>query len=372
MLSSAKAYHNFVSRGEDTRLPLNPRGVYKNSGFISMPDFVGYDSYFKKFLDYNEAKKHLADKKLNSVKSYWEYIKAHPNVALPHAPWRIYSEYWKDCGGWSGYLSKSESPQELSKDFLSFEDARNFIHSLKFKTGDEWKSYKESEDFPKFLPKAPHNVYSDFKSIEDWLGPTYLGRDERWKLKYLSFNEAKKIVAKEKFKNEEEFKNWSSRPENIPSKPRQVYQDEWQGIRDFIGADSYFQEFIDYDEARAHVQKIPIQSAKHYQRYLKEGNVKGLPKVPEQVYAKDWELNDGWYGFLGKEKIQYDYLDYYQLAIYCKENGITSKSQYSKWAKSINYTLHQKRIPSNPAIAYSANNLWQGWGKFRQDGIRSY
>jgi superfamily II DNA or RNA helicase len=371
-LSSAKAYQKYVGgSAKNLRIPINPRGVYKNSGFISMPDFVGYDSYFTEFLSYEDAVVYLSDKTIKSVKSYRELLKSNPNLRLPHSPWKVYSENWDKASGWSGFLSKTKSPQELSKDFLNFSDARIYVHQLGFRTGEDWIFYTKSDRFPDFLPKAPQIVYHEFAGIEDWLGPTYLGRDERWKLKYLSFNEAKKIVAKEKFKNEEEFKNWSSRPENIPSKPRRVYQDEWQGIRDFIGADSYFQEFLDYDEARVHVQKIPIQSAKHYHRYLKEGSIKGLPTVPEKVYAKDWELNDGWYGFLGKEKIQYDFLNYYQLAYCCKQNGVTTKLQYSKWAKSINYSLNQKRIPSNPAVAYSANNLWQGWGKFRQDGILS-
>lgn len=118
------------------------------------------------------------------------------------------------------------------------------------------------------------------------------------------------------------------------------------------------------------MRKIPIKSAKHYQRYLKESNIKGLPTVPEKVYAKNWEVNNGWFGFLGKEKVQYVYMDYFQLARICNEIGENTKLQYSKWASSINYSLQQKRIPSNPATAYRSSKLWNGWASFRQDGIQ--
>ena len=47
---------------------------------------------------------------------------------------------------------------------------------------------------------SPGSVYDEWTGMENWIGPSYLKRNERKYLKYRSFNEAKEFVKKQKFK----------------------------------------------------------------------------------------------------------------------------------------------------------------------------
>ena len=46
------------------------------------------------------------------------------------------------------------------KEYLELEDARRFVNKLGLKNLEEWKQYTQSPDFPDFIPKNPHAVYS--------------------------------------------------------------------------------------------------------------------------------------------------------------------------------------------------------------------
>ena len=229
-LKSAKEYKSKWINGElPKNIPGNPRGVYNNAGFVSIPDFLGYDSLFQDWLDWEGHTRIIRKLKLNSANEYRNYIKANKIPRVHSSPESLFKNLWKVNGGWSGFLGKDLSPQEKSKIRLPYLNARKFVWDLKLKTGDEWKNYTKSKNFPDFLPKNPSGVYKEWKGIKDWLGPTYLLRNERKHLKYFLFEESKKAVLKQKFNSIAHYKNWKDRPKKIPFKPDEIYKEYWNG-----------------------------------------------------------------------------------------------------------------------------------------------
>jgi hypothetical protein len=81
------------------------------------------------------------------------------------------------------------------KKFLSFEDAKTFVHKLNLKNVKDWKDYCASGKRPSFIPASPFHKYEQYKGIKDWLGESYceriLGKSRKYNI------------------NDDFFKTWS-------------------------------------------------------------------------------------------------------------------------------------------------------------------
>jgi hypothetical protein len=139
------------------KVPKNPRSVYKNKGFISMPDFLGYDSMFQNWKNWDESIKIIHPLKLKTAKAFRTHIKENPIKGLHSSPESYFRDIWKEKGSWSGFLGKPLSPQEKARYRMPFEKAREYVWMLKFKTGDEWKAFIKSSKFPVFFTEKPSN-----------------------------------------------------------------------------------------------------------------------------------------------------------------------------------------------------------------------
>ena len=119
------------------------------------------------------------------------------------------------------------------REYLPFEEAREFVRNLKLKTSVEWQAYSRSER-PINIPSLPSNSYKNegWVSMGDWLGYNigFSGYN------FLPFKEAKSYVHKLKLKNQKDWKAYvksNLRPDNIPSNPNRAYKDKgWKGLRD--------------------------------------------------------------------------------------------------------------------------------------------
>lgn len=96
-----------VSDKKPDNIPTNPNQTYKNTGWISWPDFLGTGNVFKKdFISYEEAKKLM--KKLG-IKTHYEwriYCQSgqRPNN-VPSNPHVVYKNEWID---WYDFLGKTK------------------------------------------------------------------------------------------------------------------------------------------------------------------------------------------------------------------------------------------------------------------------
>jgi superfamily II DNA or RNA helicase len=180
--------------------------------------------------------------------------------------------------------------------WMSFEEARDFISTLNLQSLTEWQSYINSNSAPKNIPKAPWFFYkgNGWVSMGDWLST---GRVASQLKEYRSFEEARKFTRTLGLKN---GKDWllycrsGKKPEDIPTGPVSTYKDKgWKGIGDWLGIKTHLdKEFYDFDKAKLIIADLGIKSMNKWREYYKDKKPKGLPSSPNIVY-KDL----GWNGF---------------------------------------------------------------------------
>ena len=349
-------------------IPAAPRNVYKNKGFISMPDFLGYESLFQEWMSYEDHKEIIKPLKLKSIHQYQAYLKKNKIRGLHRYPPKIFEKVWEKNGGWSGFLSKPISHLDRIKKRMPFKKARDFVWNLNLKTEHEWKAYTKSDSFPDFLPMSPGSVYDEWTGMENWIGPSYLKRNERKYLKYRSFNEAKEFVKKQKFKTGTAYKKWENRPEDIPYKPDEIYINDWKGWFDYLSIESYWLKdkgYLKWDETSKKLVKLKIKSSKQFRILKKTGLPKGIPLNPERYYKKEWNKKGGWGGLLKTGNTsKRDYIKFSELKKIVKKNNIKSRTEYGNWGKSFTWRLKNRDIPSNPRVVYLRTNEWEGWANF--------
>ena len=70
-----------------------------------------------------------------------------------------------DCTG--------EISPKKKEDFMSFDEARQYVHMLHLRSRTEWESYCRQGLKPYNMPRDPYGVYSsEWISWKDWLGYT--------------------------------------------------------------------------------------------------------------------------------------------------------------------------------------------------------
>ena len=149
------------------------------------------------------------------------------------------------------------------KTYRSFENARKFVRSLKFKNINEYNKWF-SENKPIDIPLKPGRIYPiEFQKNGkwgDWLGTgTISSQDKRKQMK--SFKDARKFVRNSGLKNTNEWKNYcksGKKPDDIPSNPNETYTKEWISMPNWLGSKNLSntrRTYITYDECRKIAQK---------------------------------------------------------------------------------------------------------------------
>lgn len=79
-------------------IPSNPDVYYKNNGWVSWSDWLGYEEIKLKntpnFMSYEEAKKYVSEFGLKTHKDWVNFSKTNRPKNIPSNPWKIYKE-WK-------------------------------------------------------------------------------------------------------------------------------------------------------------------------------------------------------------------------------------------------------------------------------------
>lgn len=130
-------------------------------------DTVNRTSY--NFLSFDEAKIFARTLRLKSENDWKEYKKsgARPND-IPALPERVYKgKGWTGFQDWLGYGTIKRN----SNNFLSFEEAKEFVKELMLKNENEWRAYRKSGLKPENIPSLPEKVYKNdgWKGYSDWL-----------------------------------------------------------------------------------------------------------------------------------------------------------------------------------------------------------
>ena len=241
----------------------------------------------KKYRSFTEARKFALKLGLKDGKDYKRYYESGkvPDD-IPKCPWAVYSKEWEGMGDFlgTGFVAAKY------RKFRSFEDARKFARSLKLKDQTEWHKYSKSDKKPEDIPANPRRHYQkEWVSMGDWLGTGYIANQNR---KYISYNDAKKIVHKLKLKNKDEWVEYSKsgkKPDDIPANPPSPYKKEWKGWGDFLGTGTiatfnkvYLPPIEAKIEARKYQKKLGIKTQKDWEIAYKSG------KIPSTLPASLW------------------------------------------------------------------------------------
>ena len=146
-------------------------------------------------------------------------IHANPSVKYKNKGWIN----WPDFLG-----TKNISNIKSSQNFLSFEDARKFVHTLKIKNQNEWANYCNSGNRPENIPSNPIQIYKNkgWISFGDWVGTGTVAHKDR---AYRSFAEARDFVRALNLKGIKEWQEYcksGNKPDDIPFAPWHTYK-EW-------------------------------------------------------------------------------------------------------------------------------------------------
>ncbi len=254
----------------------------------------------------------------------------------------------------------------MKNKFKSYEEAKAIVHTFKIKSAKEWQKFCSSKNFPEGIPKTPERVYKE----RGWNGyPEWLGNNNKspFSYTYVTYEEAKAYVMSQGIKTQSEWKEWCrnrKRPENIPSRPWEIYKDTgWINLPSFLGTDGpKISRFRTYEEAKRYVHTLGIKTRKEWNKYVKSGNKPDdIPNYPEDTYE-----NKGWidYGdFLGTNRKSYRYVTYrsYEDAkAYVQLLGFKTPLDWKKFAESGD---KPNDIPSYPPKSYEKSG-WISWNDF--------
>ncbi|XRB19453.1 ribonuclease H1 N-terminal domain-containing protein [Pseudoscourfieldia marina] len=215
-------------------IPSRPDLLYKESGWTSCGDFLGYavgkvTGSFRTFADARTYARTLGLKSRDEWRA-WSSSGKRPHD-IPSRPDLLYKESgWTSYGDFLGY-----AVGKVTGSFRTFADARTYVRTLGLKSENEWKEWRKSGARPHDIPSTPHRSYASlgWTSYNDFLG--FAAGSFR------SFEDARTYVRTLGLKSQKEWKEWSksgARPHDIPSSPDKTYKSSgWTSYGDFLGYD---------------------------------------------------------------------------------------------------------------------------------------
>ena len=142
---------------------------------------------------------------------------------------------------WDPYLILEAMDQLFpKKEFLLFEDAREFVKTLNIKNYRGWLKYVRSGRKPSNIPSNPQSNYKEkWNGWGDFIGTESYGWSKN--TSFVTFEESKKFIRETGAKSFREWTSWCRKglkPKNIPFNPYTTYKSEWSGWKDFLGTNN--------------------------------------------------------------------------------------------------------------------------------------
>ena len=268
---------------------------------------------FGNWRPYEEAKKYAQSLKLKGQKEWFDLssTKILPKD-IPISVHNIYKNKFEGYGVFlgTGYVANSK------RTYLTYEEAKNFVHKLKLKNITEWENYCKNNfsNLPKKPDNIPNNVGGVYRKQKTWKGfSDFLGNNKITDpSNYRKFSEARNFLHKLKFKSRNEFENYAKGilkktkgfiPADIP-KSLITYKKhkEWRGLKDFIGYKSKLAskdtKIFTYKKAKQFTNKLGLKSSSEWYLYC-DNRLKNLPEKTDSIpnVPKKYYINKGWKGW---------------------------------------------------------------------------
>ena len=353
-LKSSTEWRDFDKSHIPDNIPKRPSNAYKNKGWISWSDFLGYDikrrSNNLEYYDYEKAREKVHKLKLKSSKEWVIYCKSgNLDIKIPKSPRDYYlNRGWKSMGDWLG----TGKVADQLKNYLSFEEAKEYATNLNLNSSKEWKGHIRDNKIQN-IPSKPDSKYKDdgWVSWKDFLNI---------KDKYASFKKCKDWALKNNISTKAEWKKAKNRPQSFPKNPdyASVYKNEWNGWDSFLEKEN---NYLSFGESKKYVHKLNIKTQKEWRDFVKSDNIpSNIHKNPSRYFKKS-----GWKGFgdwLGTGRIadqNKTFKTFEEAKEYAKK--INAKTQ-QEWFNSVKGGNKPNDIPYKPYRRYKEE--WKGWADF--------
>ena len=311
----------------------------------------------EKWRSFEQAREFVRSLGLKSQSQWTEYQKLHKAelVGIPTNPHHTYKGEWKSTADWLGYEEK--------EDWRPFEQAREFVRSLGFKSSRQWHKYCKSGKKPVDIPASPAVIYKN-----QWISwPNWLGTD------FKSFEEAREFVRSLHLKGSEEWKEYvksGKKPADIPSNPQQKYKNKgWVGMGDWLGNGRIAngkkgrRPFV---KAREFARSLHLKGIKEWKEYVKSGKKPvDIPVNSDRSYKNEGWIS--WTDFLNTNYIstaKRQYLSFEQAREFARSLHLKGIKEWKEYVKS-GKLPHD--IPANAEQKYK-NEGWTTWGDFLNTG----
>lgn len=173
-LKSVSEWKSYCKSGEKPiDIPNLPDKVYQNNGWKGFGDWLGTGTiapHKREFRPFIEAREYARGLKLKSSIEWGKFSNSsnRPND-IPGNPSKVYkNQGWKGFGDWLG----NTKLDNYNKVFLTYTEARKYVHKLKLRTQKDWNSYCQQNTRPSNIPRSPAQTYKNkgWISWNDWLG----------------------------------------------------------------------------------------------------------------------------------------------------------------------------------------------------------
>lgn len=351
-LKTPAQWRRYHEQHKPEGIPINPNVRYKNSGWVDYKDWLGEGSSLRwtKYT-YEEA---VTIIRANNIKTFDEYLTKCKALGLPAAPNRCY----KGLGFVSFEVMSGHNPRKII--MRSFEDAREFVRSLKLKSWDEWQEYCKSGKKPLDIPSLPNKQYkgTGWVSFPDWLGNGNIrnGRNH----KFWSYAEAIAFVHPLGFKTQEDYKKFSKTAEfpiTLPKSPDQYYKrvGGWTTMGNFLGTGRIATQlrnstYLPFEEgrevARELTKRLRLGGQSAWAEMCKRGEKPdNIPSDPRGVYGKKWK---GWADWMGTTNFSKEHNpfpnSFTEVKMRVRAAGIKTITEYKLRAKELGLPVNPDRF----------------------------
>jgi hypothetical protein len=406
------------SGNKPKNIPSTPSLVYKDKGWVNFYVWLNNRNYLDRipFVSYEDARAYALTTGIKTSIE-WRCNDNHPSW-IPKEPYSAYKD--KGWESWAAFLDSDKISNTKRRDFfIPYEEARDYVHSLRILGHKEWEEYNKSGERPNFIPSMPHKHYKDNGWIDwyDWLnidnqredtyityeeakeyalknkisgrkgwlnhlksinspkhipadveemyaGKGWVNWDEFLNNQTLNYGQARTYMQKQKFTSIEaakEFLHSTQRPSFLPPQPNIHYRGKgWVSWKDFVGGAG---AFLSYEEARAYAQSLNLKNSKGWLKYHKENKrPRSITLKPQLVYKKSgWT---GWLDFLGKNEreplIKNRFPLYEEAHNYAKSLNLKGLKE---WREHTNTPDFPYNIPKTPDKVYKDEG-WVSWKVF--------
>jgi len=300
-ISSGAAWRLLSKEGKlrPKSLPSSPDKVYAKTGWISWGDWLGTNRVAdqeKAYRPFNLARQYV---RTLGIRSGADYLTKWREGVIPKDIPAKPDKTYKEDGwiSWPDWLGRSTEANQ-NREFLTFEEARNYARRTGLKTGTEWRVWSKQGNRPSKIPANPDQVYAELGWIDwaDWLGNANRRGD------WLDYEDAKKLLEKLNIKSGRHWRDYKSEVGigiKIPKSPEVYYKNKgWAGWADFLSADKREMRWRKFADARKFVQALRLASRREFAVWAKTyAKPKDIPTNPNIAYGINWK---GWDDWLGK------------------------------------------------------------------------